>query len=389
LPSEPSAGTPEAQGPLSGASGDGPDGEAVGPTPSASTPSAPSSPPAPSPSAPSSPTWLDAASDALEPGSSGLPARSRLKPLFLKLCFGAVGILLAAFAGVWASNQSAESTVRDNQRAEDQVDREERPFVGTVEKDRTTPENWKIVLDRTLTEKEAAKLRSFSPYSATGMTEAARFLTSLGGRVLRFPPLLDRYPPGYTYINGGDAAAFNLNLFSKRQAQLSITDMRPVGITCHRPTAKTVAVFPPQGGAAYEGIFYDLTRPESPPIVTDPDSRQGRPYFARRKIDLGGGESPGGLHVESVTKGRTCDWRIRAEYSDADSGSGHLTLQNGRKPFRTEAAPTRPEQLFYVDPSQPRDESWVACHEQPSELACRQWVEERSRPAPAPESPAP
>jgi hypothetical protein len=378
LSSAPSAGTPEAHGPLSGASGEGPNGEAASPTtPQAATPSTPATP--------SSPTWLDAASDALEPGSSSLPVRSRFKPLFLKLCFGAVGVLLAAFAAVWASNQSAESTVRDSQQAEDQVDQEERPFIGAVEKDPTTPENWKIVLDRTLTRKEAAKLRSFSPYSATGMTDAARFLTSLGGRVLRYPPLLDRYPPGYTYVNGGDAAAFNLNLFSKRKAQLSITDMRPVGISCRKPTAKTVAVFPPQGGAAYEGIFYDLTDPGSPPIVTDPNSRQGRPYFERRKIDLGGGESPGGLHVESVTKGRTCDWRIRAEYSDAHSGSGHLTLKNGRRPFRTEAAPTRPEQLFYVDASRPRDRSWVACHEEPAEPACRQWVEERSRPAPAQE----
>ncbi|MFC8508924.1 hypothetical protein ACFU3J_13105 [Streptomyces sp. NPDC057411] len=306
------------------------------------------------------------------PNTLHLSSAGRWKAIALRVAVG-VGLAVAGAVGVLVWQLATEPVVtRSGQETEDALDMEETPFTAGVDYDGTPPAAWKIVLDRPLTPAEQRRL------AATVHPEDARdFLTSLGGRTLRYPAAFEgRSDLAQAYF-GRDATVLHMDLFSKRKAPLTITWMEVVNLSCHAPTARTVVVFPPQGGADYEGVLFDLARPGAVPIITDEGSHQGQPYFGPRRIALGDGASPGGLRVEAVTQGRSCTWEIKAKYRDAYQHFGSLTLKDGTKPFSAEAAPSRPEQLWYMDASKPDGQQWVPCHVRPEEDTCREWRETR------------
>lgn len=277
---------------------------------------------------------------------------------------GGLGGLLATFV---FETETAKPRVKAEQKAEDELDAEEEPFTSTVDYDFSMPENWKIVLDRPLSEDEQEKLLSVQG----DVNQVWDFMQSLEGRVLRYPSVLYQAPPDVYDPTGADSTIFNMNLFSKRKSNLSIVDMRAVDVTCREPTAKTVVVAPPQGEAFYPGILFDLTEKSFAPIATDEGSTQGQPYFSRRKIDLGNSESPGGLHVEAFVRDKTCEWKIKAKYHAANGKSGEVTLQDGKKPFVAEAAPANPEQLWFLTTS--NGFALLDCRKAPEDPYCVSW----------------
>lgn len=310
------------------------------------------------------------------PGAANLPPRKRGKAVGLYLALGFFafvgGAVLSYLLGWGGDTVTQKPRTANEQKAAETLDQEETPFTVAIEYDHSPPDIWTVVLDRTLTEEEQ---REFSMLS--GWEEVRQYLTSLGGRTLRYPPLFEASSLPHK-LWGTDSTVFTMNLFSKRDAQLSIVDMQAVNVSCQEPTAKAVFVAPPQGGAAYDGILYDLARPGFGPIITD-EEHQGEHYFSRRKIDLGGGESPGGLRVEALTRGKSCTWEIEARYHDAYQNTGSLMLKDGKKPFYAEAAPARPQQLWVFNAgAQAGEQPWVPCHTEVDDLNCESWLEQRA-----------
>ncbi|MFJ3904604.1 hypothetical protein [Streptomyces sp. NPDC090025] len=347
------------------------------PQPTAPGPVPPTAPPAtaPRPTAPDEPSTMALAVDHVVPGTRDLPSRKRWKvvatTLSLVAALGLVGIYANYAVPKWLDESAKPSDAATDQRIQDDLDKEETAFTAAVDYDRSPPETWRVVLDRPLTAPEQRRLGTLD-----GDAEAARgYLTSLGGRTLRHPSSFDDRADLMPRFTGTDATVFLMNLFSRRQSKLTVLSMEAVDVSCRTPTARTVVDLPPQGGAAYEGVLFDLSTPAAPPIVTDAGPLQGQPHFAHRKIDLGGGESPGGLRVEAVTRAKTCDWAIEAKYRDEYQGFGALVLKDGDKPFVAEGTPLKPEQLWVRDSSEPRGRQWLPCHERPAESACAAWYE--------------
>ncbi|WP_326719600.1 hypothetical protein OHT59_08865 [Streptomyces sp. NBC_00243] len=313
------------------------------------------------------PSARDIALEQLVPGLKGLARRKKAQVVGIVLGAAVVGGLCGLLAGFVFETETAKPRVKAEQEAEDALDAEEDPFTSTVDYDYSMPENWKIVLDRPLTENEQDRLTSIHG----DLIQVWDYMHSLGGRVLRYPSVLQQAPPGAYDPTGADSTIFNMNLFSNRKSNLSIVDMRAADVTCREPTARTVVVAPPQGEASYAGILYDLTKKNFAPIATDEGSNQGQPYFSRRKIDLGNSESPGGLHVEAYVRDKTCEWKIKAKYRDANQKSGEVTLQDGTKPLVAEAAPTNPEQLWFITVT--NGWSWLDCRKVSEDPYCLSW----------------
>ncbi|MEV6819977.1 hypothetical protein AB0M72_14595 [Nocardiopsis dassonvillei] len=266
---------------------------------------------------------------------------------------------------------STESLLREQRAAEAEMDQERAPFTASIAYDTSVPHNFKIVLDRPLTAREAQTLR------ATPSEEVWDLLQPLGGRLVRYGSSMNTGAPGTWewHREGGvlpDATVFTMNLLSTRTSQLSIVDMTPVNVSCTEPTAVTVVEFPPQGEAAYPGVIVDLTEDDPELYVSDEGPDQGLRYFSHRRIDLGGGTDPGGLRVEALVGDRSCEWEIRARYTDARENTDEVVLRDGDRPFFAEALPAQPRQYWMASAmfSSPDGGSFMPCHELRGESVC-------------------
>jgi hypothetical protein len=268
---------------------------------------------------------------------------------------------------IWTAKPRAEA----QQDAVREIDQARPPFTSTADYDTSPPEFWKIVLDRTLTGGEQATLESI-PFDDQFGRRVWEFLRPLGGRLLRYPTSMLQPPPSFDpgLAFWSDSTTFNMNLFSERNSQLSITDMRAVNVSCRPPSANTIVEFPPQGEAEYSGILFDLTSTDPAPFITDPGDDQGQLYFSQRKIDLGGGLAPGGLRVEAMVRDESCNWEILAKYRDSSTQNGEVVLRDGDKPFFAEALPTEPEQYWVVDLVLTGNPTLIPCHEMPTATTC-------------------
>ncbi|WP_435106811.1 hypothetical protein [Nocardiopsis synnemataformans] len=281
-------------------------------------------------------------------------------------------VSLGGYAAAYAYDLwSTESLVREQRAAEVEVDQERAPFTSSVTYDTSVPHNFKIVLDRPLTAREAETLQ------ATPSEDVWDLLQPLGGRLVRYGSSLNTESPDAWdwHRSGGDlpdATVFTMNLLSTRTSQLSIVDMTPVNVSCSEPTAVTVVEFPPQGEAAYPGVIVDLAEDDPELYISDEGPDQGQRYFSRRRIDLGGGLDPGGLRVEALVGDRSCEWEIRARYTDARENTDEVVLRDGDQPFFAEALPARPQQYWMAGAlfAHPDGSSFMPCHEMRSEPVC-------------------
>ncbi|MEE2037325.1 hypothetical protein Q8791_08835 [Nocardiopsis sp. CT-R113] len=281
-----------------------------------------------------------------------------------------VALLIAAggFAGTYAYDLwSTEARMREERAAQTAIDQGNTPFTNSVAYETSPQEGSQVVLDRPLTTDEAEELVTLDN------TEAGIFLASLGGRLISETSVVGGItPPSGWSWEGSPApirvgsAVFTMTVLSARTSQVSIVDMNPTNVSCTEPTATTVVEFPSAGQAIYPGVLVDLTHNDPTLLISDEGTDQGQPYFNRRRIDLGGGLEPGGLRVQAVTAGQSCEWEIQAHYVDARQNSGEVVLRNGDEPFFVEAAPARPEQYWILTPGP----GVVACHETPELPGC-------------------
>ncbi|MFD8922331.1 hypothetical protein ACFV0Y_31595 [Streptomyces sp. NPDC059569] len=316
------------------------------------------------------------------PGTEGLGG-GRCTLLVYTAAVAVTAVLLAGAAYLLSFGLDLFTTpqrVRAEQNEGDRLDEQKPPFTAGIAY-APAPSLWKIVLDRTLSPAEVRRLESIAK-GGDFSEDAWEFLRPLGGRIVRFPTTLKLTgppPPDYDpqEFHPSDATMFTMNLLSERTSQLSIVGMKPVDVSCHAPTAKTVVAYPPQGEQVYAGARFDLTDDGAEPIITDEGNDVGEPYFARKKIDLGGGLEPGGLRVEALVLDKSCEWRIKARYQEANGQTGEVVVGDGKKPFFAEATPSKPEHLWITDFSQPVN-PLVACHKHPENLMCAAIMDKRT-----------
>ncbi|MFI6578719.1 hypothetical protein ACIBFB_23275 [Nocardiopsis sp. NPDC050513] len=318
------------------------------------------------------PSALGILRDRYLPEGRDVPRRTRLRAWAIYVVLTlltVVGGFVATFAyDVW----STEARLREERAAQVEVDQESAPFTSSITYDTSTADTFSIVLDRPLTAEEGETLQTVPA------TEVWDFLRPLGGRLIRdFGGLQTGPPGGWSWEEPGatgefGAAVFNMNLLSTRTSQLSIVDMTPVNISCAEPTAVTVVDYPPAGQASYPGVVVDLNDNDPTLYIADEGPDQGQPYFSRRRIDLGGGLEPGGLRVEALVQGRSCEWEIEARYVDAQQNTDEVLLRDGDRPFFAEAPPERPEQYWLAAYAYGEAEgrTFVPCHETPEVFSC-------------------
>ncbi|WP_229706436.1 hypothetical protein, partial [Micromonospora sonchi] len=261
---------------------------------------------------------------------------------------------------------TASRRVAAEEDARQQNDRSRKPFAAAIRYDEDVAPSFRVILDRPLTEGEQEILQSTRPEALWD------FMEPLGARRVWYPSAGSSYMPGDYRSTAQDATVFTMNIVSDRTAQMSIVDMRAVNVVCQASTAQTVVDFAPDSQGEYEGVSFDLAADKPVPYMSDSDEpeKYGRRYFNERKIDLGGGMSPGGLRVEALVEDKSCAWEIEATYHDStEEGGGTLILNDGGKPFFAEARPRNPAQYWmYISaplPTQP-----FPCHRAPTVSSC-------------------
>ncbi|MFI6477001.1 hypothetical protein ACIBH1_03640 [Nonomuraea sp. NPDC050663] len=283
----------------------------------------------------------------------------------------ALGVVFAVAAGIWALSWdyfAVAPIARAEHATQKEIDAAELPFVVSLTPEKNEPDFWNVVLDRKLSASEVRKMTSMAD-----STKVFSYLKSLGGRPLAYTSTMNKAPSVYHDRTAGDGAelayVFKLNVLSGREKSVVIDDWKVVDVRCRRSTAKAVIRYPAQGGSAYEGVLLHIPPRSYEPVLTDEVDGQGKPYFSIRRIEVGGGQSSGGLRVESIAPvGKVCTWGISMHYVDVHQKDGwvRLTDKDG-KPLviRTEFPPARPQQdwLFGAVP-------WTACHKLRTSPTC-------------------
>ncbi|MEU0899113.1 hypothetical protein [Streptomyces massasporeus] len=229
---------------------------------------------------------------------------------------------------------ATEQSTRHAKEVEENIDREGAAFTTSVRED---PDAVYLayILDQPLTREE--KKEFLRKDGDAAIREMDSLAASHGGRGLQMPGL--RESDGYT-------TGWLIDFFSDRAASLAVTGLRGKEMECKPAAAKAVILLRPEGGGGYDGVHFNLSAPEVP-ISMNPGTDMGKPYFSRRKIDLGNGATPGGLYVEVSSGVNDCKLVFEAEYRDA-KGVKKQGVRNGKGEFEVRGIPAQPDQLFVV-----------------------------------------
>ncbi|MER6622612.1 hypothetical protein [Streptomyces sp. NPDC000931] len=292
----------------------------------------------------------------------GSPLRKRLVT-FLVLALVACGATFreAVFDFVLSDQRTAQANDSNKK-----YDAEQSPFTVSVRPEENEPNEWVMVLDRTLTDDEIRKMQ--------GSEDVFSYLKSLGGRPLAYASFLEHAPERYAQLTSSGnqelSDTFTMTVLSTRQNSVTVNDWKVTDLTCRESTAQTIVALPPQGGVTYEGVRLHLPPRAGEPVRTDDEDGQGEPYFAGGLIEVGGGQSAGALRAEVIAPpGKVCEWGIKLRYNDNYVPDGRwVQVRNGKgEPLRirSESIPAHPRQKW-VFGSVP----WTACHEKSQEDMC-------------------
>ncbi|MFF8619225.1 hypothetical protein [Streptomyces sp. NPDC015350] len=262
------------------------------------------------------------------------------------------GLLFAYYANYALDRTTAADRARTERKAGSAADREQPAFVATrtardIEQD--PPENFVVLLDRKLTEREQADLTAAS--ARGGGLDVWRFLKPLGGRLVECASPSIFPNEGLEGGNGPTGAwsqSFSLNLNSDRSAGLTVNSMKAVKDSCRPSKAVAVVDLPPAGSEGRQGLIWDLSgdtdiRPKGPYVLDDGED-QGKPFFRRNVIELGNGQSNMAMLIQPRVSDLTCTWHIDA--SCTDTSGTHTQRIPSKGAFTTEAVPARPLQYF-------------------------------------------
>ncbi|MFC5958158.1 hypothetical protein ACFP51_27990 [Streptomyces pratens] len=280
---------------------------------------------------------------------------------------GVLSIVVTTLVGLYVIKWSV-SRENDSNKG---YDADQSPFTVSVQSEQSEPSEWAMVLDRVLTDDEARKMTSLKGSSS----EVFSYLKSLGGRPLAYAAPLDHAPKRYLEEQISSertelSDTFKMTVLTTRQYAVIINDWEVTDLTCRESTAQTVVALPPQGGVTYDGIRLHLPPRADEPVLTDDAEGQGEPYFGRRFIEVGNGQSSGGLRAEVIApRGQSCQWGVKVHYNDPHVPGGRwMQLKDDKgEPLRirSESVPVDPQQkwVFGAVP-------WTPCHEKPEEAMC-------------------
>ncbi|MFI6948020.1 hypothetical protein [Streptomyces sp. NPDC050422] len=194
-----------------------------------------------------------------------------------------------------------------------------------------------FILDRPIGAEERKELFKANTKTGANFKDLEKIVAAHSGQELRVPAL--READGYTEV-------WLIDLFSDRDASLVITGVRAKGAKCRPAAAKTVILFEYGGGGDYEGMLFNLSKPDTP-LGLHGDENKVKPYFSFKKIDLGSGATPGGLRTEVSSGIKDCNFIFEAEYRDAE-GAHVQDIRNDKGRFDVRGIPANPEQVFVV-----------------------------------------
>ncbi|MFF3706769.1 hypothetical protein [Streptomyces phaeochromogenes] len=210
----------------------------------------------------------------------------------------------------------AEQNAQAQDSASDKVDASKPPFNVTVTPaygEQNPGTSWEI--DRRLTPAEEAELRTI-PASIDSADRVWKFVRKAGGR-----------------RTDGDANGYRFQFTSERQAAVSITDFYAKAGKCWPSRAKTYISLEQGGWTGWEEAYFDLDSKRSfIPLLqgTTQDSRAGLPL--KKKISLGGNETPADLKVLPSSTTQSCNWSLELVYNVApDPESKKQTVSKDAK----------------------------------------------------------
>ncbi|MGC0373579.1 hypothetical protein RKD28_001095 [Streptomyces sp. SAI-229] len=278
-----------------------------------------------------------------------------------------VSAVLGGLGGALLAYVMIGPSVTKENDSNKEYDASQPPFTVSVRPERSEPNEWAMVLDRTLTDEEVRKMKA-SP-------DVFSYLTSLGGRPLAYAPFLEHAPQRYKEAQTSSGRmefsdTFRMTVMSTRQYAVTINDWKVTDLTCRKSTAQAVIGRPPQGGVAYEGIRLHLPPRADEPVLTDDTEGQGEPYFDNRFVEVGNGQSSGGLRAEVIApRGQTCEWGVQVHYNDTHRPEGRWVRlkddQGEPLRIRTESVPENPRQSWVFGPV-----PWTPCHDKPEGNLC-------------------
>ncbi|MFI5521972.1 hypothetical protein [Streptomyces platensis] len=254
-----------------------------------------------------------------------------------------VAVAIGTFRDQIVQRLTAESSARTTQSADDKADREGPAFASNIRRDTNSVDHLQpIIFNTPFSLKEKNELLSLQLH--TGEDPITSFAKSHRGYGVN--ELGVNYPGKEVY---GYSEAWLVDILSDRKASLVINGMHIKGLHCAPAKANTVITYQGQGGGSYEGMFFDLTRSTSNPLIAgDEESHFGKPYFRYKKIDLGNGAAPGGLRIEVASGTKDCNWTA-FEVTYADSEGKHTQeITNNGKDFAVHGFTAKPAQVFRV-----------------------------------------
>ncbi|MDF3148773.1 MULTISPECIES: hypothetical protein [unclassified Streptomyces] len=276
---------------------------------------------------------MDDVITTVAPETADVDPRRRNRKVLIRLCWVIVSSLVLFLVAKGAEWLTSEHDAKVAGEAEDTVDRQGPAFSASV---RTDTDNTEATLfDEPFSARE--KQRLVGPPKDLRPVTAAHH-----GRGVFLHDVWNRNMGVETW---GYSEAWLVDIISDRKASLVINDMRMKGLRCAPARATTVIYKLDEGGAHYNGMLFDTSRPDTP-LITDDTEHYGEPFFQHKKIDLGNGASPGGLRIQVTSGTNDCTWKA-FEVTYVDSQGTHTQdITNNGKGFAVHGIAAEQKQVF-------------------------------------------
>ncbi|WP_128431191.1 hypothetical protein [Streptomyces cyaneus] len=289
--------------------------------------------------------------DVYVPGAGARSGRSRWVLVGASLAVSAL-FAVAGFVGadVYDRWRAKAHAVQDD-AVQFEVDEARVPFTTVVKRLEEPEDNPVHVIDRPFTPNELDELLALD---LQDREDIDKFDSIMAARQVRYVK-----PPSFPTDMPTQVSVYQLDIHSERDNALTITGLEATDLRCADTfAAKTLIKFPSQGEITAAGMLLDLDSHPRDPINVDRDSSdQGKSYFSRHAITVGGSESPGLVRLEAATGKPRCSFNLKATFTYTDETHSTVITNNG-KPFVSESVPERPEQeLVFSIP----DKSFVDC----------------------------
>ncbi|MFI7337702.1 hypothetical protein ACIBUY_07130 [Streptomyces sp. NPDC050085] len=290
--------------------------------------------------------------DSRLPGFAGADRQGRWKIIAITLALALTTAALTSYFQFGFNLLTMRSTVGAEQAAGDAIEAGKEPFTTTVtpsnDVESAFRDNWVdaqwIIFDEPLTAQEQAAVVAHPLGIDFTVPE---FLTLLNGFTHK-PTLV--YPgsgPGVGGRYGRASFPYKMTLQSDRSHAVSIRAMEATDLRCSKSRVTTVIHLPPEGGEELDDVAVDLLGGTPAPLLREVTGQKLHPYFSRKYIELGNGQTSWAANLNTLTGNGACSWSFQVSY--VNDGAQHTTKITSPN-FWTPGLPDRPPQLLEFRP---------------------------------------